>query len=165
VPVRVYRWKNYLDVQVGVSVQPGQGGVCGIFNGNQADDTAQAVIPRIGARVRACEDLLTGKALIEFASQMAKMPAAGCSAMCQASAQAMCRASLGVAAWDILVKSCTFEECFGRNVRARSRAKPASERGLWHLVASVPAAAGLSTRTGLGEPWLPPGIAAGGLNR
>jgi len=123
VQVRVYQWKNYLDVQVEMSAQPGQDGVCGNFNGNQADDTTQAVIQRIGARVRASEDLLTGKALIEFTPQMAKMLAAECAATTQASAQATCSASLGVPAGDILVKSCMFDECFGMNVRARSRAK------------------------------------------
>merc|ERR1712039_1139058 len=52
VKVRVYQWGNYMDVQVEMSPQPEQDGVCGNFNGDHADDTPQSVIDRVGARVR-----------------------------------------------------------------------------------------------------------------
>jgi len=123
VKVRVYQWNNYVDVQVEMSAQPNQDGVCGNFNGNHADDTTQSVIERIGARVRPSDNILSGQAMIEFTPQMQKMMAAECSATRQASAQATCSKSLGTAAGNILVKSCMFDECFGMNVRARASAK------------------------------------------
>merc|ERR1719356_582579 len=123
VKVRVYQWSNYMDVQIEMSPQPGQDGVCGNFNGNHADDTTQSVIQRVGARVRPSENMLSGQAMIEFTPQMQKMMAAECAAAKQASAQASCSSSLGVPAGDVLVKSCMFDECFGMNVRARARAK------------------------------------------
>merc|ERR1712039_957429 len=76
VKVRVYQWNNYVDVQVEMSPQPSQDGVCGNVNGNHADDTTQAIMQRIGARVRPSENLLSGKAMIEFTPQMQKMMAA-----------------------------------------------------------------------------------------
>merc|ERR1712039_282997 len=123
VKVRVYQWNNYVDVQVEMSPQPEQDGVCGNFNGNHADDTTQSVIQRVGARVRPSENLLSGRAMIEFTPQMKMMMVAECAATRQASAQAFCSKSLGVAADEVIVKSCMFDECFGMNVRARSHAK------------------------------------------
>jgi hypothetical protein len=61
--------------------------------------------------------------MIEFTPQMQKMMDAECPAAKRASAQSFCSRSLGVPAGDILVRSCTFDECFGMNVRARARAK------------------------------------------
>merc|ERR1712066_179882 len=121
VKVQVYQWNNYLDVQVEMSPQAGQDGVCGNFNGNHGDDTTQAIIQRIGARVRPAENLLSGRAMIEFTPQMQKMM----NAQCPAAQQHMstCATSLGVSAGDIMAKSCAFDKCFGMNVRARSRAK------------------------------------------
>merc|ERR1719382_307780 len=43
VKVRVYQWNNYVDVEIEMSPQPQQDGVCGNFNGNHADDTTQSV--------------------------------------------------------------------------------------------------------------------------
>merc|ERR1712190_302367 len=120
---QVYQWNNYLDVQVEMSPQPGQDGACGNFNGNHGDDTTQQIIRRIGARVRPSENLLSGRAMIEFTPQMQKMLAAECAAQTQTTAQAFCSTSLGVPADEIIVKSCMFDECFGMNVRARSHAK------------------------------------------
>merc|ERR1712039_629859 len=123
VKVRVYQWNNYVDVEVEMSPQPGQDGVCGNFNGDHSDDTTQSVIQRVGARVRPSENLLSGRAMIEFTPQMKSMMAAECAATRQASAQAFCSKSLGVAAGEVIVQSCMFDECFGMNVRARSHAK------------------------------------------
>merc|ERR1712039_718980 len=124
VKVQVYQWNNYLDVQVEMSPQAGQDGVCGNFNGNHGDDTTQAIIQRIGARVRPAENLLSGQAMIEFTPQMQKMMAAQCATTTQASAQAFCSTSLGLAdAGATLVRSCMFDECFGMNVHARKNAK------------------------------------------
>merc|ERR1712084_109478 len=123
VKVRVYQWNNYVDVQVEMSPQPEQDGVCGNFNGNHADDTTQSIIQRVGARVRPSENLLSGRAMIEFTPQMQGMMAAECAATRQASAQASCSKSLGVPAGEVIVLSCMFDECFGMNVRARSHAK------------------------------------------
>merc|ERR1712187_861297 len=123
VKVRVYQWNNYVDVKIEMTAQPSQDGVCGNVNGNHADDTTQAIIQRVGARVRPSENLLSGRAMIEFTPQMQKMMAAECAATKRASAQASCSASLGVPTGDVVVKSCMFDECFGMNVRARARAK------------------------------------------
>merc|ERR1711933_649096 len=124
VKVRVYQWNNYVDVQVEMSPQPQQDGVCGNFNGNHADDTTQSIIQRIGARVRPSDNLLSGQAMIEFTPQMQRMMAAECAATRQASAQAFCSKSLSVAdAGATIVRSCMFDECFGMNVRARKHAK------------------------------------------
>merc|ERR1719343_1920269 len=124
VKVRVYQWGNYVDVQIEMSPQPEQDGVCGNFNGNHADDTTQSIIQRVGARVRPSENLLSGQAMIEFTPQMQRMMAAECAATRQASAQAFCSTSLGVTnAGATLVRSCMFDECFGMNVRARKHAK------------------------------------------
>merc|ERR1711957_172213 len=76
VKVTVFQWGNYMDVQVEMSKQPGHDGVCGNFNQNMGDDTTQAIMARIGARVPRGE-----------------------------------------------INSCTFDFCFGMNVRARSHAK------------------------------------------
>jgi hypothetical protein len=122
VKVSVYQWKNYLDVQVEMSPQAGQDGVCGNFNGNHGDDTTQAIIKRIGARVRPAESILSGSAKIDFTPQMQKMMDAECPAETKARAQARCSRSLGGAAGP-LVMSCMFDECFGMNVRARAHAK------------------------------------------
>jgi len=123
VKVTVYQWNNYMDVQIEMKPQPQIDGVCGNFNGDHGDDSTRQIIQRVGARVRPSENMLSGKAMIEFTPQMAKMMAAECAATRQASAQASCSASLGVPAGDIVVKSCMFDECFGMNVRARARAK------------------------------------------
>merc|ERR1712060_46294 len=123
VKVRVYQWSNYMDVQIEMSPQPGQDGVCGNFNGDHGDDSTQAIIQRIGARVRPGDSLLSGQALIQFTPQMQKMMHAECAATKVASAQALCSSSLGVAADHAIVQSCVFDECFGMNVRARSHAK------------------------------------------
>jgi len=123
VKVSIYQWSNYVDLQVEMSAQVGQDGVCGNFNQNHGDDTTQAIIQRIGARVRPAENMLSGRAMIEFTPQMEKMMAAECPAATQANSQKSCSTTLGVAITDILVKSCTFDNCFGMNVRARSHAK------------------------------------------
>jgi len=123
VKVRVYQWNNYVDVEVEMSPQPEQDGVCGNFNGDHGDDTTQSIMKRIGARVRPSEKLLSGQAKIEFTPQMEKMMMAECASTTRASAQAFCASSLGVPAGDILVKSCMFDKCFGMNVRARKHAK------------------------------------------
>jgi len=124
VKVRVYQWNNYLDVEIEMSPQAQQDGVCGNFNGNHGDDTTQSIIQRVGARVRPSENLLSGQAMIDFTPQMQRMMAAECATTRQASAQAFCSTSLGVAdAGATLVRSCMFDECFGMNVRARKHAK------------------------------------------
>merc|ERR1712060_1035803 len=103
VRVRVYQWGNYVDVQVQMAAQPGHDGVCGNFNGNQHDDTTQGIIQRIGARVRPADNILSGRAMIEFTPQMRKMMRAECAAAKRASGEKFCAASLGVALRDILV--------------------------------------------------------------
>merc|ERR1711972_1031670 len=121
VKVTVFQWQNYLDVQIEMTRQPGQDGVCGNFNDNPGDDTTQSIMGRIGARVRPSESLLTGTALIEWTPQMDKMMQAECAASKRAEGHAACTKSLGAAG--ALVNSCTFDYCFGMNVRARSHAK------------------------------------------
>merc|ERR1719188_2455565 len=83
VKVRVYQWNNYVDVQIEMSKQPEQDGVCGNFNGNHADDTTRSVIQRVGARVRPSDNMLSGRAMIEFTPQMQEMMAAECAATTQ----------------------------------------------------------------------------------
>jgi len=124
ITVNVYQWSNYMDVSITMSAQPGQDGVCGNFNGNNADDTTETIMQRIGARVRPAESLLSGQANIDFTPQMQKMMAAECYPAKQVAAQAQCTASLGeLASTPNLVHACMFDDCFGMNVRARSHAK------------------------------------------
>merc|ERR1740120_678722 len=124
VHVRVYQWSNYVEVQVQMSAQPGQDGVCGNFNGNLHDDTTQAIIQRIGARVRPSESLLSGSAKIDFTEQMRKMMEAECPTATRSAAQGSCTRELAeLATVPNLVSSCMFDTCFGMNVRARSHAK------------------------------------------
>jgi hypothetical protein len=124
VVVRVFQWKNYLDLWVEMAVQPGQDGVCGNGNGNPGDDTTQAIMARVGFnRVRLEEELLTGRPAISFTHQMAKMMETECTIEQQARGQALCDAQLGVAVPENESRSCMFDFCFGMNVRARSQAK------------------------------------------
>jgi len=121
VKVTVFQWSNYLDVQIEMSKQPGQDGVCGNFNDNPGDDTTQSIMARIGARVRPSENLLSGNALIEWTPQMDKMMRAECSGPTRAAGHAKCTQFLG--SNGNVVNSCTFDYCFGMNVRARKHAK------------------------------------------
>jgi len=121
VKVTVFQWKNYLDVQIEMPKQPGQDGVCGNFNGNPGDDTTQSIMARVGARVRPSENLLSGAATIEWTPQMGKMLKAECSATTRAAGHGKCVEYLGPAGR--IVDSCTFDYCFGMNVRARKHAK------------------------------------------
>jgi len=123
VTVKVYQWSNYLDVQIVMSKQPGHDGVCGNFNGNMGDDTTQNIMTRIGARVPPSENLLSGKAFIEFTSAMQKMMRAECAPETQAKGQRWCTTSLHAGAEQDLLNACAFDYCFGMNVRARKHAK------------------------------------------
>merc|ERR1711933_700883 len=122
VKVSVFQWDNYMDVQIEMSAQPNQDGVCGNINGDISDDTTQTIMARIGARVHPGESLLSGRPVIEFTPQMAKMMEAECPAATRAHGQAKCTRLLG-AALENEVNSCTFDMCFGMNVRARRHAK------------------------------------------
>merc|ERR1712039_195219 len=122
VKVTVYQWKNYMDVQIEMPKQPGQDGVCGNFNGDQGDDTTQTIMARVGARVHMSENMLSGTALIEWTPQMGKMLRTECDAPTRAAGRAKCATDLGAATGKV-VKACTFDYCFGMNVRARSHAK------------------------------------------
>merc|ERR1711972_386382 len=95
----------------------------GNFNGNLRDDTTQGIIQRIGARVRPADNILSGRAMIEFTPQMRAVMKAECAEAKQSSARHFCSKSLGVAEGELIVESCAFDECFGMNVRARSHAK------------------------------------------
>merc|ERR1712039_51095 len=70
VKVTVFQWDNYVDAQIDMTPQPSQDGVCGNFNGNQGDDTTQSIMARVGARVHPGDDLLSGRPMIQFTSQM-----------------------------------------------------------------------------------------------
>merc|ERR1740121_2560411 len=63
--VRVFQWSNYVDVTISMAPQPGQDGVCGNFNSNQGDDTTQAIMHRLAARVATGKSLLSGTPIIE----------------------------------------------------------------------------------------------------
>jgi hypothetical protein len=124
VVVRVFQWKNYLDLWIKMEIQPGQDGVCGNGNGNVGDDTTQAIMARVGfSRVRLEEDLLSGRPAISFTPQMSKMMETECPIEQQSQGQALCETQLGVAAPESESRSCIFDFCFGMNVRARAEAK------------------------------------------
>merc|ERR1719190_188538 len=122
VRVSVYQWDNYMDVKIVMTKQPGHDGVCGNFNANMGDDTTQAIIARIGARVPPSENLLSGRAVIEWTPQMDQMLRAECAASRRTAGHAACARSLGGVVGHE-VDSCTFDYCFGMNVRARKHAK------------------------------------------
>jgi len=124
IKVDVFQWSNYIDIQVRMTAQPGQDGVCGNFNGNHGDDTTQSIMKRIGARVPPSESLLSGSARIDFTPQMNKMMEAECPAATRTAAQSSCtRELVELATVPNMVSSCMFDTCFGMNVRARSHAK------------------------------------------
>jgi hypothetical protein len=123
VQVTVWQWSNYLDVEIKMSKQPGQDGVCGNFNGNHGDDTPQAIFQRVGARVKPGKSMLSGQAMIQFTPQMEKMLAAECAARTRATASQRCSSELGVSPEALVAKSCVFDQCFGMNVHARRHAK------------------------------------------
>jgi hypothetical protein len=118
--VTVFQWSNYIDVTIKMSPQPGQDGVCGNFNGNQADDTTQAIMSRIGARIHSGQSLLSGSPTVVYTHQMEKMVKVECSSTKLASGRDTCT-KFGLAG--TLFHSCVFDECFGMVVNARSHAK------------------------------------------
>jgi hypothetical protein len=122
VTVTVFQWANYMDVEIEMPPQPGQDGVCGNANGNPGDDTTQAIMQRIGARVHPGESLLSGTPTIAWTTGMERMMLAECAASVRSSGHATCVGFLGPDAVNI-VNACTFDMCFGMNVRARSHAK------------------------------------------
>merc|ERR1719436_1346727 len=96
--------------------QPNQDGVCGNFNSNLGDATTQAIMARIGARVPPSENILTGRAFVEFTPQMEQMMQAECATHTRTAGRDHCVRSLGTSD-AMLVNSCTFDMCFGMNVR------------------------------------------------
>lgn len=120
VTVTVFQWSNYMDVQIQMSKAPGQDGVCGNFNSNFGDDSTQAIMKRIGARVPAGHSLFSSQAVVEFTHQMAKMMAAECGASQLSQGKGMC-VKLGLGG--NVLKACEYDWCFGDFVRARSHAK------------------------------------------
>jgi hypothetical protein len=118
--VKVFQWSNYVDVTISMAPQPGQDGVCGNFNGNQGDDTTQAIFSRLGARVAAGKSILSGTPTIEYTPQMDKMVKAECTSTKLTTGRSKCQ-SFGLSGNTF--NSCLFDECFGMIVNARSHAK------------------------------------------
>jgi len=123
VHVTVFQWNNYVDLRITMAPQPNQDGVCGNFNGEHLDDTTKTIFERIGARVSPAENMLSGKAFVEFTPAMQRMMQNECSARDRSWGQQVCAKSLRSGFEAIEVQACTFDMCFGYNDHARLVAK------------------------------------------
>jgi len=119
ISLTVYRWGNYLDLRIQMQPLPGgQDGSCGNFNGDATDDTTQAIFERIGARIGQGEMLFTQRAPIEFTKQMEEMLRNDCTADDLIASQQKCQKELPQAASTMMMNSCIYDQCFGKNEHA-----------------------------------------------
>merc|ERR1719277_282615 len=104
-----------MDLRV---VMPRQGnidGSCGNFNGDAADDTTEAIIQRIGDRIRSSDMLFDTHAPSTISSEMKQMLENECTGSKRDDARQAC-ASLSY------TLACEYDVCFGMNAHARKEA-------------------------------------------
>eukprot|EP00444_Apocalathium_aciculiferum_P062503 CAMPEP_0183608334 /NCGR_PEP_ID=MMETSP0371-20130417/183910_1 /TAXON_ID=268820 /ORGANISM="Peridinium aciculiferum, Strain PAER-2" /LENGTH=325 /DNA_ID=CAMNT_0025820461 /DNA_START=18 /DNA_END=995 /DNA_ORIENTATION=- len=110
--LEIFRWANHINVRVTLKVMPGMSvdGSCGNANNDQADDTKEAIVARIGARIPADE------LLFRHPSEVAGTPPqqktiADCELHMREHAMSLCRAKEPNAA-GVLLDACVFDVCF-----------------------------------------------------
>lgn len=114
VEVTVFRWKNYLDLRIGMLPMPGTDGTCGNYNGDPADDSTKSVFMRAGARVQKQELLFKHRAPVVVTVEMQEMMMAKCPETTLVRGEQVCRTQLPT---DQLttnhLNSCVYDICFG----------------------------------------------------
>jgi hypothetical protein len=125
VQIEVMRWDNYIDFKITMPKQTVQDGSCGNFNGNAADDTTDAIMQRIGARVADGDLLFAHRHTIDFTPEMQAMLTGDCTGAARIKAEAECRQELPAASAAVptMMNSCLFDHCFGYNQHALRTAK------------------------------------------
>lgn len=120
----VFRWGNYLDLELEMPQLPGgQDGSCGNFNGEVSDDTTQAIFERVGARIADSELLFKRQEEIVFTSEETHMLLTECQPKDLIAHELKCRKELPGTPTTAGVNSCVFDQCFGMNEHALRSAK------------------------------------------
>jgi hypothetical protein len=125
VNIEVMRWQNYVDLKIEMPKQTSQDGSCGNFNGRADDDSTDAIMQRIGARVADGDLLFPSRHPVDFTAEMQEMLTAQCVGDALMKATAECRQELPApsAAVSNMMNSCVFDHCFGYNQHALRMAK------------------------------------------
>mmetsp|Transcript_61072 Transcript_61072/g.197467 ORF Transcript_61072/g.197467 Transcript_61072/m.197467 type:complete len:439 (+) Transcript_61072:103-1419(+) len=124
ISITVFRWDNYLDLQIDMNaLEGGQDGSCGNYNGDASDDTAAQIFERVGARVAPADLLFRHQSDPELSPEMDEMMHATCPAETMQHGEEACRSELGASATDLQIKVCVFDQCFGMNEHALQTAK------------------------------------------
>jgi hypothetical protein len=122
IQLTVFRWTNYLDLDLRMPKLPGGvDGSCGNFNGDPADDSTQAIFSRVGARVKEGELLFRERATFGFTSEEYAMLKT-CATL--PVAEKKCRAELENShPTQPELYACMFDYCFGMNEHALRTAR------------------------------------------
>merc|ERR1712039_279805 len=117
VNIEVMRWGNYVDLKIEMPKQMSQDGSCGNFNGRTDDDTTDAIMQRIGARVADGDLLFPRRQPVDFTPEMQAMLNAQCVGAARTTASVHCQQELPAAsaASPNVMNSCLFNHCFGYN--------------------------------------------------
>jgi hypothetical protein len=123
--IEVMRWENYIDLKIEMPKQTSQDGSCGNFNGRADDDSTDAIMQRIGARVADADLLFQHRHTVRFTPEMQAMLTKGCVGSKLTTAMAECNRELPApsAASQNTMNSCLFDHCFGYNQHALRTAK------------------------------------------
>jgi len=110
--LEIFRWANHINVRVTLKVTPGMSvdGSCGNANNDQADDTKEAIVARIGARIPVDELLFRQPAEVSGTPPQQKT-IADCELHEREHAMSLCRAKEPNAA-GVLLDACVFDVCF-----------------------------------------------------
>lgn len=123
VRIMVLRWSTHMDLKIDMSPQEGQDGACGNFNDDPSDDTAEAIMTRIGARVPAGELMFKKRAFIAFTAEMMEMMQTKCPRDRLTMGSKYCKKWLSVTASETEVNSCVFDVCFSEFEKALRTAR------------------------------------------
>jgi len=122
VQITVFRWKNYLDLQIEMTQIDGMDGACGNFNLNPSDDTTRQIMRRVGVRVAPGASMFTHEANVVVTPEMATMIQRDCPEQTRSEAHSLCQKQMPGAV-EQKVLSCVFDQCFGMLDHAQQTAK------------------------------------------